>query len=245
MIAPSLRSDLASTGTLRVGINYGNPVLATRDPDSGDLRGVAVDLARELGTRTGLPINLVGYDSAGKMVEALQAGSWDIAFLAIDPGRAEQISFTAPYLEIEGTYLVPAKSPLRVIADIDREGVRVGISSGSAYDLFLSRSLQHAELVRAPNPNGAFELIVSGKVDVVAGVKQHLIANAAKLPGSRVLDGRFMAIQQALGIPKSHDAGLKYLREFIEDAKTSGLVAQAIEKAGISGVSIAPRALIS
>jgi len=245
MISPSLRSDLTPTGTLRVGINYGNPVLATRDPDSGDLLGVAVDLAQELGTRTGLPIDLVGYDSAGKMVEALQAGGWDIAFLAIDPGRAEQISFTAPYLEIEGTYLVPARSPLRMIPDIDRKGVRVGISSGSAYDLFLSRSLQHAELVRAPNPNGAFELIVSGKVDVVAGVKQHLIANAAKLPGSRVLDGRFMAIQQALGIPKGHDAGLKYLREFIEDVKASGLVAQAIAKAGISGVSIAPKAPIS
>ena len=244
MISPSLRSDLAPTGTLRVGINYGNPVLAIKDPTNGDLRGVAVDLARELSTRAGLPINLVGYDSAGKMVEALQAGGWDIAFLAIDPGRAEQISFTAPYLEIEGTYLVPAKSPLRAIADIDREGVRVGISSGSAYDLFLSRSLQHAELVRAPNPNGAFELIVSGKVDVVAGVKQHLIANAAKLPGSRVLDGRFMAIQQALGISKGRDAGLKYLREFIEDVKASGLVAQAIEKAGVSGVSIAPKAPI-
>jgi polar amino acid transport system substrate-binding protein len=244
VISPSLRSDLAPTGTLRVGINYGNPVLATKDPASEDLRGVAVDLARELGTRTGLPINLVGYDSAGKMVEALQAGGWDIAFLAIDPGRAEQISFTAPYLEIEGTYLVPARSPLCAIADIDREGVRVGISSGSAYDLFLSRSLQHAELVRAPNPNGAFELIVSGKVDVVAGVKQHLIANAAKLPGSRVLDGRFMAIQQALGISKGRDAGLKYLREFIEDVKASGLVAQAIEKAGVSGVSIAPKAPI-
>ena len=244
MISSSLRSDLAPTGTLRVGINYGNPVLAIKDPASGDLRGVAVDLARELGTRTGLPINLVGYDSAGKMVEALQAGGWDIAFLAIDPGRAEQISFTAPYLEIEGTYLVPARSPLRAIADIDREGVRVGISSGSAYDLFLSRSLQHAELVRAPNPNGAFELIVSGKVDVVAGVKQHLIANAAKLPGSRVLDGRFMAIQQALGISKGRDAGLKYLREFIKDVKASGLVAQAIEKAGVSGVSIAPKAPI-
>ena len=244
MISPSLRSDLAPTGTLRVGINYGNPVLAIKDSANGDLRGVAVDLARELSTRAGLPINLVGYDSAGKMVEALQAGGWDIAFLAIDPGRAEQISFTAPYLEIEGTYLVPAKSPLRAIADIDREGVRVGISSGSAYDLFLSRSLQHAELVRAPNPNGAFELIVSGKVDVVAGVKQHLIANAAKLPGSRVLDGRFMAIQQALGISKGRDAGLKYLREFIEDVKASGLVAQAIEKAGVSGVSIAPKAPI-
>ena len=245
MISPALRSDLAPTETLRVGINYGNPVLATRVPASGELRGVAIDLARELGTRTGLPIDLVSYDSAGKMVEALQAGGWDIAFLAIDPGRAGQISFTAPYLEIEGTYLVLARSRLRAIEDIDREGVRVGLSSGSAYDLFLSRSLQHAELVRAPNPNGAFDLIVSGKVDVVAGVMQHLIANSAKLPGSRVLDGRFMAIQQALGIPKSHDAGLKYLREFVEDAKTSGLVAQAIEKAGISGVSIAPRASIS
>jgi polar amino acid transport system substrate-binding protein len=242
VISPALRSDLAPTGTLRVGINYGNPVLATRVAASGELRGVAVDLARELGTRTGLPIDLVGYDSAGKMVEALQAGGWDIAFLAIDPGRAEQISFTAPYLEIEGTYLVLARSRLRAIDDIDREGVRIGLSSGSAYDLFLSRSLQHAELVHAPNPNGAFDLIVSGKVDVVAGVRQHLIANSAKLPGSRVLDGRFMAIQQALGIPKSHDAGLKYLREFIEDAKASGLVAQAIEKAGISSVSIAPKA---
>ena len=245
MISPSLRSDLAPTGTLRVGINYGNPVLATRDPGSGDLRGVAVDLAHELGVRTGLPIDLVGYDSAGKMVEALQAGAWDIAFLAIDPGRAEQIGFTAPYLEIEGTYLVPARSQLRAITDIDHQGVRVGISSGSAYDLFLSRSLQHAELVRAPNPNSAFELIVSGKVDVIAGVKQHLMTNSAKLPGSRVLDGRFMAIQQALGIPKGRNAGLQYLREFIEDAKASGLVARAIEKAGISSVSIAPKATIS
>jgi polar amino acid transport system substrate-binding protein len=244
MVSPSLRAELAPTGRLRVGINYGNLVLATRDPAGGDLRGVAVDLARELGTRTGLPIELVGYESAGKMVDAQQAGGWDIAFLAIDPGRAEQISFTAPYVEIEGTYLVPAGSPLRAIADVDREGVRVGVSSKSAYDLFLSRSLRHAELVRAPNPNGAFELIVDGKVDVVAGVKQHLLANTGKLAGSRVLDGRFMAIQQALGIPKGREAGTLYLREFIEDVKASGLVAQAIEKAGISGVSVAPRAPI-
>jgi polar amino acid transport system substrate-binding protein len=244
MVSPSLRAELAPTGRLRVGINYGNLVLATRDPAGGDLRGVAVDLARELGTRTGLPIELVGYESAGKMVDAQQAGGWDIAFLAIDPGRAEQISFTAPYVEIEGTYLVPAGSPLRAIADVDREGVRVGVSSKSAYDLFLSRSLRHAELVRAPNPNGAFELIVDGKVDVVAGVKQHLLANTGKLAGSRVLDGRFMAIQQALGIPKGREAGALYLREFIEDVKASGLVAQAIEKAGISGVSVAPRAPI-
>ena len=242
MITPSLRTDLAPTGKLRVGINYGNPVLATREPSTGDLRGVAVDLARELATRTGLPVDLVGFESAGKMFEAVQAGAWDVAFLAIDPGRADQISFTAPYIEIEGTYLVPAGSPLSTIAEVDREGVRVGVSSKSAYDLFLSRSLQHAQLVHAPDPNSAFELIVAGKVDVVAGVRQHLIANAGKLPGSRVLAGRFMAIQQAVGIPKGRDAGATYLREFIEDVKASGLVARAIEKAGVRGVSVPPSA---
>lgn len=242
MISPSLRSDLAPTGKLRVGINYGNPVLATKDPASGELSGVAVDLARELGRRVGLPVDLVGYEAAGKMVEGLQAGAWDVAFLAIDPGRAEEISFTAPYIQIEGTYLVPAGSPLRAVAEVDREGVRIALAAKSAYDLFLSRSLQHAELVRAPDPNAAFELLVAAKVEALAGVKQTLIANAGKLHGSRVLDGRFMAIHQALGIPKGRDAGAKYLCEFIEDVKASGLVARAIEKADIRGVSVAPRA---
>ena len=242
MIAPSLRSDLAPTGKMRVGINYGNPVLATRDPIIGELRGVAVDLARELATRTGLPVELVGFESAGKMFEAVQAGAWDVAFLAIDPGRADRISFTPPYIEIEGTYLVPFGSPLSTITEVDREGVRVGVSANSAYDLFLSRSIQHAQLVRAPDANAAFELIIAGKVDVVAGVRQHLVANAGKLRGSRVLEGRFMSIQQAVGIPKGRDAGAKYLREFIEDVKASGFVARAIEKAGIPGVSVAPKA---
>jgi len=242
VISSSLRSDLAPTGKLRVGINYGNPVLATRDPASGDLRGVAVDLARELGARTGLPVELVGFESAGKMFDAVKAGAWDVAFLAIDPGRADQISFTAPYLEIEGTYLIPSGSSFSTVAEVDRAGVRIGVSAKSAYDLFLSRSVQHAQLVRASSPDGAFELIVAGKVDVLAGVRQHLVANAGKLPGSRVLDGRFMAIQQAVGIPKGRDAGAEYLREFIEDIKASGFVARAIEKAGVRGVSVAPRA---
>ena len=242
MISPSVLSDLAPTGRVRVGINYGNPVLATRDPGSGELSGVAVDLARELGRRTGAPVELVGYEAVGKMVEALKAGAWDIAFLAVEPGRAGEISFTAPYIEIEGTYLVPAGSPLRAIADVDREGVRVALAAKSAYDLFLSRSLRHAQLVPAPSPNAAFELLVAGKAEVFAGVKQTLVASAARLPGSRVLDGRFMAIHQALGIPKGRAAGAKYLRVFIEEVKASGLVARAIEKAGIRGVSVAPRA---
>ena len=244
MIETLLRSDLAPTGKLRVGINYGNPVLATRDAVSGELRGVAVDLALELGRRVGVPTDLVAFESAGKMFEAVKAGAWDVAFLAIDSGRANEIDFTAAYIEIEGTYLVPSDSPFRAIADIDRAGVRVGVSANSAYDLFLSRSLQHAQLVRAPSPDAAFELIVGGKVDVVAGVRQHLVANAGKLPGARVLDGRFMAIEQALGIPKGREKGATYLREFIEDVKASGLVARAIEKAGVRGVSVAPKATV-
>ena len=240
MTLSSLHLDLAPTGTLRVGINYGNPVLATKDPNSGQLSGVAVDLARELGRRTDLPLELVGFESAGKMVEGLQAGAWDVAFLAVDPGREQEISFTAPYIEIEGTFLVPPVSALRAIADVDHENVRVGVSSKSAYDLFLSRNLKHAELVRESSPEAAFELIVAGKVDALGGVRQHLVAHMKKLPGSRVLEGRFMAIQQALGIPKSRAAGLNYLREFIEDVKASGFVARALEKAGVQGVSIAP-----
>ena len=241
MISSSLSFELAPTGTLRVGINYGNPVLATRDPANGELRGVAVDLARELGTRSGLPVELVAFDSAGKMFDAVKAGAWDVAFLAIDPGREHEILFTAPYVEIEGTYLVPSGSPLSTTADVDRHGVRIGVSAKSAYDLFLSRSIEQAELIRAPDPNSAFELLVVGKVDVVAGVRQHLVASAARLPGSRVLDGRFMAIQQALGIPKGCEEGARYLREFIEDVKASGFVAKAIDRAGVRGVSVPPR----
>jgi polar amino acid transport system substrate-binding protein len=242
MISSALRSDLAPTGKIRVGINYGNPVLATKDSVSGELRGVAVDLAREIGKRLDLPVELVGYDAAGKMVDALKAGAWDIAFLAIDPGREGEISFTAPYIEIEGTYLVPAGSPLHAVADVDRDGVRIALAAGAAYELFLSRNLKRAQLVRVPDPKAAFELLVGGKVEALAGVKQTLVTNAGKLLGSRVLDGRFLAIGQAVGIVKGRDAGAKYLREFIEEAKASGLVAQAIEKAGVRGVAIAPPA---
>ncbi|HKY07172.1 MAG TPA: transporter substrate-binding domain-containing protein, partial [Candidatus Binatia bacterium] len=225
------------------GINYGNPVLASRDPESGALSGVAVDLARELGRRSELPVELIGFDAAGKMFEAAAAGAWDVAFLAIDPDRAREIDFTAAYILIEGTYLVPGDSPFRANEDIDRAGVRIGVSANSAYDLFLSRSIKQAQLVRGPGPEAAFDLILEGKVDVVAGVRQSLLANAVKLPGARVFDGRFMAIEQALGILKGHAVAAKYLREFIEDVKASGFVAQAIERAGVRGVAVAPAAL--
>lgn len=242
MISDAVRSDLAPAGTIRAGINYSNPVLAKKDPASGAISGVAVDLTREIGRRTGLPVELVGFDAAGKMVDALRTGAWDIAFLAVDPGREGEIGFTPPYIEIEGTYLVPAGSPLRTVAEVDRGGVRIALAAGAAYDLFLTRNLKHAEAVRMPTPGAAFELLAQGKVDALAGVKQTQIANGAKLPGSRVLDGRFMAIGQAVGIPKGRAAGLKYLTEFVEEVKASGFVARAIERAGVRGVAIAPAA---
>jgi polar amino acid transport system substrate-binding protein len=238
MITTSLQTALAPTGKLRVGINYGNPVLAKRDAATGELSGVAVDLARELARRIGVPIELVGFESAGKMFDAVKNGAWDAAFLAIDPARADEIDFTAPYVEIEGTYLVPAGSKFHSVDEVDSDGVRIGVSAKSAYDLFLSRSIQHAELVRAASPDAAFELLAAKKVDVLAGVRQHLVANAGRLPGARVFAGRFMAIQQALGIPKGRDEGARYLREFIEDVKRSGLVARAIEKNGVQGVTV-------
>jgi polar amino acid transport system substrate-binding protein len=242
-LSPAVRADLAPTGTLRVGINYGNPILAQGSPATGDLRGIAVDLGRELGRRIGVPVALVPYDAAGKMTDAVKTGAWDVAFLAVDPARAADISFTAPYVEIEGTYLVPAGSPLRTIEEVDRAGVRVAISAKSAYDLFLSRELQHAQIVRAPSIPTSIDLFVAEKLEAVAGVRQSLVTAAAKIPGSRVLDGRFMVIPQAAGVPKGRDAAARYVREFIEDAKASGLVAQALKKSGVeNSATIAPPA---
>lgn len=242
MISQLEKDQLAPSGTLRVGINYGNALLARRDGGSGELRGVAVDLARELGRRCELAVELVGFQAAGKMTAVLQAGAWDVAFLAVEPGRADAIAFTAPYLLIEGTYLIPPGSAIQAIADVDHAGVRVGVSSGSAYALFLSRNLQRAQLVQAENPQTTFDLLINGHVDVVAGVRQALIANSAKLPGSRVFDERFMAIGQAMGMPHGRPAGLRVLREFVEEMKSSGFVSQALKRSGVHGVAVAPPA---
>jgi polar amino acid transport system substrate-binding protein len=241
-ISPAALFDLAPTGKLRAGINYGNGVLATRDPATGEPRGIAVNLARELGRRIGVPVELVVYDQARLMVEGVKAGAWDVAFLAIDPLRADIIDFTAPYAEIEGTYLVPAGSPIRTIADVDRAGVRVAVTAKSNYDLFLTRNLKQAQLIRSDTTPGAADLLATGKVDVLAGVKQRIVEAAGRIPGSRQLDGRFMAIRQAVATPKSRDAGLRYLRVFVEDIKASGLVAREVEKAGVTDAAVSPPA---
>lgn len=239
-ISPAVRSDLAPTGKMRVGINYGNLVLAQKDPATGELRGVAVDLARELGRRLDVPVELVQYSSAGQMTDALATGAWDVAFLAREPGRAGEIGFTAPHLLIEGTYLVPAASPYTRAAEIDRDGVRIAVSEKSAYDHFLSRNVKHATLVRAPGNSAGLGLLQAGRADVIAGVRQLLLMDQAKLPGSRVLEDRFMTIEQAMGLPKGREAGLQYAREFIEEMKASGFVARSLEKSGVRGVPVGP-----
>ena len=241
-ITPAVRADLAPTGTLRAGINYGNFILATRDRPGGESRGVAIDLTRELAGRLTVPVELIAYDSVATMVDAAKTGAWDIAFLGIDPARAGDIGFTAAYLQIEATYLVPASSRLRAIADVDTAGVRVAAPARANYELYLSRSLQRARLVRAQTAEAAFALLAGDEVEALAGLRQALIGLAPKLPGSRLLDGHFMVVQQAVGVPRGRDAGLAYLRAFVEDAKASGLVTRAIERTGARGVSVAPRA---
>lgn len=235
-------ADLAPSGTLRVGLNYGNFLLVGKDGPDGEPRGIAPDLARELARRAGVPVSFTRYDAAGKLAEGARAGEWEVAFLAAEPARANEIAFTAAYLEIEASYLVPAGSPIRTIDDVDRKGVRVATAVNSAYDLYLTRTLKHAELVRAQGIDGSYKLFVEEKLDVLSGLKPRLIADAKTLPGSRVLDGRFTAIQQAIGTPKGRDQGAQYLREFAEDIKASGLVAQVIERFGVGGVSVAPKA---
>ena len=231
-------SDLAPTGKLRAAINFSNPVLAGRDA-SGAPCGISVDLARELARRLGVAIELVPFDAAGKVVEALKSNAWDVCFLAIDPLRAAEISFTAAYAVIEGVYMVAEASPVRGNAEIDRPGMRVGVILASAYDLFLSRELKQATIVRAASAAAVMELWVAGKLDAVAGVKPQLEADAKRVGGLRLLPGRFMAINQAMGTPRGREAGARYLGEFIADAKASGFIARAFASNNITGAVMA------
>ena len=238
--SPVAVKELAPSGRLRAAINFGNPVLAQKDPASGEPRGVSVELARELGKRLGIPVEFVTFDAAGKVFDALKLDAWDVAFLAIDPVRAAGITFTAPYVVIEGTYLVPDRSPLRAVEDADRDGVRIAVGRGSAYDLSLKRELKHAQLVEAPSSAEALELLSRDGLDAAAGVRQAVVAFAGAHPALRVIPGRFMVINQAMGIPKGREAGARYLREFVEEVKASGFVAKALAASGQGDAAVAP-----
>ncbi|WP_207538755.1 ABC transporter substrate-binding protein [Sabulicella rubraurantiaca] len=235
-------SILAPSGTLRVAINYGNPVLAQRDPATGTPHGISADLAHEIGRRLGLPIQFITYDAAGRVTDAGRQGAWDLCFLAIDPVRAQGIRFTAPYVVIEGTYLVAEGSPVRSIEDVDRPGTRISVGRGSAYDLYLTRELRQAQLVRVGTSNEAVEVFRRDGLEVAAGVKQPLIDYAAANPGFRVIPGRFMVIEQAVGIPQEREAALPWLRAFVEEMKASGFIARGLEASGQRSASVAPPA---
>jgi polar amino acid transport system substrate-binding protein len=217
-------AQLAPTGSLRVALNLGNPILATKDSMTGESQGVSVDLGRALAGTLGVPFVPVEYPTVPRILEGLQNGEWDVAFLAIDPSRSDVVEFSPAYMEVDNTYLVASGSSIQTIADIDHAGVRVAVQRGNAADLFLSRSLQQAQLLRADTDAAAFALVRTGDADAVASNTQALVGFATQLPGSHVLDGRYTAIAHAMAVPKGDLAGLQYVEDFLGHAESSGLV---------------------
>jgi polar amino acid transport system substrate-binding protein len=235
-------AELAPKGVLRAGINLGNFLLVSGESAAGEPEGVAPDLAREIATRLGVGVAYVPFARPGELADAAGQDVWDIGLIAAEPARAETIAFSPAYVEIEATYLVPAGSPLQTIDEVDRPGVRIAVAARSAYDLWLSRHITHAELVRSGSLDASYEQFVGAKLDALAGLRPRLLQDAAKLPGARILDGQFTAVQQAVGTARGNEAGATFLRDFVEEAKASGLVARLIERHRVRGLSVAPPA---
>ena len=233
-------AELAPSGTLRVGINLGNPVIAQRGPSGGEPKGVGAALGRELARRAGLPVTFTTYETAGLLADAVRRDEWDVAFLAIDPARAIDIGFTEAYVLIEGTYMVPEGSPIRQVEEVDKPGRRIAVGLKTAYDLYLTREIKSAELVRSESSKAAIAQYLGGGVDVVAGVRQPLDAAARAHPGHRVLPDSFMVIRQASGVPKARAAAQAYAAEFIVEATKSGFVENALKQSGQLDVTVAP-----
>jgi polar amino acid transport system substrate-binding protein len=241
ILTPSIRAAFTPTGKLRASINLGNPILVNKDAATGQPFGISIDLANEFARRLTVEVEQVVFDTAGKSVEAVTDERADLGFFAIDPARGASIAFTAPYVLIEGYYLVRNESVIRRNAEVDVAVHRVAVGKGSAYDLFLTRELRHAQIVRAPSSPAVVRTFLEEGLDLAAGVKQQLEADAALNPGLRLLDERFMVIQQAMGTPRSRgEAATQYLREFVEEMKSSGFVAAALARHGIQGALVAP-----
>jgi polar amino acid transport system substrate-binding protein len=241
-MSPEVVSELAPTGTLRAGINLSNFLLVTGRSAAGDPEGVAPDMARDIANRLGVPVKYVPYKTPGELADAAGTGAWDIGLIGAEPQRAQSIAFTAAYVEIAATYLVPAGSPLKTIADVDRPGVRIAVTARSAYGLWLERNIKQAELVWSKSLDGAYEQFVAEKLDALAGLTPRLLSDVQKLPGARILEGQFAAVQQAVGTARGNAAGAAFLAKFVEEAKASGFVASLIERHKVRGLSVAPPA---
>jgi polar amino acid transport system substrate-binding protein len=237
-VSSDVVKEFAPTGKLRAAINQGNPVLAQKGPN-GEALGITVDLARELAKRLGVEVELVTFDAAGKAFDALKSGGTDIGFLAIEPVRAAEVDFTAAYVLIEGTYMVPKDSALKTIEDVDKPGVRIGVNKNSAYDLYLTRTLKHATLQRSDDGVAQFK---KDGLEAAGGVRQPLQAYAKNDPSVRVMDGRFMAIMQAMGMPKGRPKAHAYLKGFVEELKASGFCADALKRSNQPDAQVAPKA---
>jgi polar amino acid transport system substrate-binding protein len=234
------RQALAPTGKLRVGLQLGSPHNVIRDSASGDMKGVGFDLGRELARRMGVPFEPITYPSVGAVLDAGKAGAWDVAFVGFSPARAKEWDFTGLHMEVEFGYLVPAGSSISTMADVDRSGIRVAVQEKSQPDVFVSRTLKNAEVVRAPSLAGTVEMLKSRRADAIFSIKPSLFEASNQLPGSRVLEGRPGIDPHAMVMPKGREVGLAYARQFIEHAKSEGLVKAAIERVGMRGAVVAP-----
>lgn len=241
-MSPEIVAQLAPTGVLRAGINLSNFLLVTGRSASGDPEGVSPSMAKAVADRLGVPVRYVPFPKPGLLADAVDDNVWDIGLIGAEPQRAEKISFTAAYTEIEATYLVPAGSKITSIDQVDRPGVRIAVSARSAYDLWLERNIKHATLLRVEGGPGALGKFRDEGLDALAGLRPGLLTDLEKLPGARILDGQFTAVQQAIGTQKRNAAGAAFLKDFVEEAKASGLVARFIEQHKVRGLSVAPPA---
>jgi polar amino acid transport system substrate-binding protein len=237
-----VRAQLAPTGVLRAGINLSNFLLVTGRSESGDPTGVAPDMAREIATALGVPVKYVTFKSPGELGDQVGKDVWDIGLIGAEPQRAEKIQFTAAYVEIEATYMVPEGSPIKSIADVDRKGVRIAVSARSAYDLWLVNNIRNATLVQVSGLDAAYEKFMSDKLEVLAGLRPGLLKDVAKAPGLKILEGKFTAVQQAVGTAKANVEAAAFLADFVEKAKKSGMVQGFIDRHKVKGLSVAPPA---
>lgn len=233
-------SHIAPTGTLRAGINLSNFLLVTGKDEAGLPTGVAPDMARAIAEKLGVDLELVPFANPGALADAALDGVWDIGLIGSEPARAEKIDFTTAYVEIEATYLVPAGSSLRHASEVDRPGNRIAVAARSAYDLWLVRNIKHAELIHAEGFDATLEIFVKQNLEAMASLKPGLLSDVEKVPGSRILEGQFTAVQQSIGVPKGRAQAAKWLQSFVQEAKVSGVVAELIAKHHVKGLSVAP-----